>query len=459
VTLTSNNFAILTLPTPGQANPGSLGWNNNIVVQLDTVPPATPTLRLESDNGADPTDGISDDTTVVVGFLDSARALVRWQPYINGVAFGPERNGTQNTFDLPVGIYPAGSVTVRQWDPSGNPSALGANTQLWTFEQTPPAQLTASYVDTGISASDGVTRNGTITVGGMEPNARLIVRVIDPNTGTVLQEVGQAPLGASSFTIPTDTTFAQGALVVVQQDVAGNNSIPTLVNPTSPLVIDRAIPAPVIGPLSSTDHVTLPITSLERNAAVRVTVNGVVVYEVASYDSTTTAPVNAISTQVLNIVLEPGLYAAGTIVVTSTDLAGNTVTSSNATDVDAGIYAIGVGFGRTAASAVTRSGVGGAVTVMTIRFNRPVNNFNLSSTPTAVPIRLLWNGRTVSLRTARMVGSGPSDFRTEYRLVLPATLTNRRGDYVIEVDGAARGIRSQTGVAMSKPSLIYWRRV
>jgi hypothetical protein len=457
--LTSNNYAILTLPTPGQANPGSLGYNNNVIVQLDVIAPAAPTLTLLNDNGADPTDGISNDSTVQVGFLDSSSTLLRWQPYINGVAYGPVNNGTVSTFVLPVGSYPAGSVTVRQWDPSGNPSPLGANTQLWTFEQTPPAQLTASYVDTGISASDGITRNGTITVGGMEPNARLIVRVINPATGAVLQEVGQAPLGVSSFTIPTDTTFAQGALVVLQEDVAGNPSIPTVVNPTSPLVIDRAIPAPVIGPLSSTDHVTLPITSLERNAAVRVTVNGVVVYDVASYDSTTTAPVNAISTQVLNIVLEPGLYAAGTIVVTSTDLAGNTVTSSNATDVDAGIYAIGVGFGRTAASAVTRSGVGGAVTVMTIRFNRPVNNFNLSGTPTAVPVRLLWNGRTVSLRTARMVGSGPSDFRTEYRLVLPATLTNRRGNYVIEVDGAARGIRSQSGVAMSKPSLIYWRRV
>jgi hypothetical protein len=157
--------------------------------------------------------------------------------------------------------------------------------------------------------------------------------------------------------------------------------------------------------------------------------------------------------------LDPGLYTPGTIVVTLTDLAGNTVTASNPTEVDAGIYAIGVGFGRTAESAVTRSGVGGAVTVMTIRFNRPVNNFNLMNTPTAVPVRLIWNGRTVSLRTARMVGSGPNDFRTEYRLVLPRALTNRRGSYAIEVDGAARGIRSQTGVAMSRPSLIHWRRI
>lgn len=467
--LISNNYAILTLPNPGQANPGSLGWNNNVVIQLDVVAPAAPTLTLLNDNGADPTDGISNDPTVQVGFLDSASALLRWQPYINGVAYGPVRNGTGSVFDvasgwtnvfvLPVGSYPAGSVTVRQWDPSGNPSPLGANTQLWTFEQTPPAQLTASYVDTGVSASDGVTRNGTITVGGMEPNARLIVRVIDPATGAILQEVGQAPLGASSFTIPTDTTFVQGALVVFQEDVAGNGSIPTVVNPTSPLVIDRVIAAPVIGPISPADLVTLPITSLERNAAVRVTVNGVVVFDVARYDATSTAPVNTGSTEVLNIVLEPGLYAAGSIVVTSTDLAGNAVTTSNASDVDAGIYAIGVGFGRTAGSAVTRSGVGGAVTVMTIRFNRPVNNFNLSSTPTAVPVRLLWNGRTVSLRTAKMVGSGANDFRTEYRLVLPRTLTNRRGNYMIEVDGAARGVRSQSNVAMSRPSLIYWRRI
>lgn len=617
--VTSKNNAILTLPAPGLGSPGSLGFNSNVVIRLDTTPPATPLIALANDNGSSTTDGISNDGTVRVTFVETP---AKWQPFVNGLAFGPELTGATNTFALPDGTYAVGQIGVRQWDPSGNPSNLALNTMEFRIERGLPlplvvsvtdtadpndgvtsnatitvagleatgtlqlslsgaagpwlsapigvasitipndgtyakdqivvrqmdqagnlspamtvvnpngpfvidrlvAQLGAAFVDTNVNG-DGVTNNGTITVTGLEPTARLqlslnggatfglettpgVASITIPNDGTyaagsiVVRQVDQAgnislptvvnpattivldrqvgvlgavladtnvtgdgvtndntidttgseagatlqlttdagdnwqplPTGTTTVVVP-EGEYAAGSVRVRQIDLAGNIGEATLMNPTAKLVVDRTIATPVLGPLAA-DLRTYPIQGLNTNPGdtVRITVNGTVFYQGSSQS-------------VPPLTLDPGLYDVGAIVVLHTDLAGNSVTVVNTGSVSAGIYATASGFGRTTATAPR---LGGPVANMLITFNVPVTDFSLRS------MRLLWNGRSMSLRGARLV---PTNGGTTYRLIMPRTMTNRRGEYRLEINGLSTNVRSvASGAQMTTPSNIFWYR-
>jgi hypothetical protein len=617
--IVANNNAVLTLPAPGAGSPGSLGFNSNVVIVLDTTAPPTPLIALANDIGSSTTDGISNDGTIRVTFVETP---ARWQPFVNGQAFGPELPGTTNTFALPDGTYAVGQIGVRQWDPSGNPSNLALNTMEFRIERGLPLPLVVSVTDTA-DPNDGVTSNATITVAGLEATGTLqlsltgaagpwlsapigVASITIPNDGTyakdqiVVRQMDQAgnlspamtvvnpngpfvidrlvaQLGAAfvdtnvvgdgvtnngtitvtgleptarlqmslnggatfglettpgvaSITIPNDGTYAAGSIVVRQVDQAGNISLPTVVNPattivldrqvgvlgavltdtnvtgdgvtndntidttgseagatlqlttdagvnwqplpagtttvvvpegeyaagsvrirqidlagnigeatlmnpTAKLVVDRTIATPVLGPLAA-DLRTYPIQGLNTNPGdrVRVTANGTVFYDGPSQS-------------LPSFTLEPGLYDVGSIVVQHTDLAGNSVTVANTSQVSAGIYATATGFGRTTATAPR---LGGPVANMLITFNVPVTDFSLRS------MRLLWNGRSMSLRGARLV---PTNGGTTYRLIMPRTMTNRRGEYRLEINGLSTNVRSvASGAQMTTPSNIFWYR-
>jgi len=98
------------------------------------------------------------------------------------------------------------------------------------------------------------------------------------------------------------------------------------------------------------------------------------------------------------------------------------------------------GFSGSAASVPDRR----RVTSIPITFNAPVTGFSLAS------IRLKVNSRTVSLRGARLSGSGDT-----YTLVLHSRSTRLRGIYTLEIVGA--GIFAlQNGTPMTASSFIYW---
>jgi hypothetical protein len=65
-----------------------------------------------------------------------------------------------------------------------------------------------------------------------------------------------------------------------------------------------------------------------------------------------------------------------------------------------------------------------AVTSIPITFNAPVTGLSLAS------FKLLLNGRSVSLRGARLTGSGAN-----YTLTIPSRLTNTRGIYTLQISG------------------------
>jgi hypothetical protein len=85
-----------------------------------------------------------------------------------------------------------------------------------------------------------------------------------------------------------------------------------------------------------------------------------------------------------------------------------------------------------------------AATSIPITFNTSVSGLTLAS------FRLLLNGRSVSLRGARLTGSG-----TNYTLTMPSRLTNTKGIYTLMLSAAAIKATSN-GAAMTEDQGIYW---
>jgi hypothetical protein len=84
------------------------------------------------------------------------------------------------------------------------------------------------------------------------------------------------------------------------------------------------------------------------------------------------------------------------------------------------------------------------VTAIPITFNTPVSGFTLAS------VRLLLNGRSVSIRGARLAGSGAN-----YRLTLPTRATSAKGIYTLEINP---GMIAATvnGSSMTDTQSLYW---
>jgi hypothetical protein len=85
-----------------------------------------------------------------------------------------------------------------------------------------------------------------------------------------------------------------------------------------------------------------------------------------------------------------------------------------------------------------------AVTSIPITFNAPVTGLSLAS------FKLMLNGRSVSLRGARLTGSGAN-----YTLTIPSRLTNTRGIYTLQ-SVAANIKATANGTAMAEDKFIYW---
>jgi hypothetical protein len=118
-------------------------------------------------------------------------------------------------------------------DVAGNTGPVGANATGIVVDLTPPAPLTMSLAaDTGASGSDGVTNNGVVNVGGIEPDATW---QFSTNAG-----VSWTPGTGLSFLLPPGT-YAIGSVRVRQIDAAGNTGTATF-NPTA-IDIDTLPPA------------------------------------------------------------------------------------------------------------------------------------------------------------------------------------------------------------------------
>jgi hypothetical protein len=278
--------------TDAAGNSGSVGATH--IYAVDTIAPAAPLVALAADTGVSATDGVTSNGTVTVSGLEPG---TRWQFSTDGGATWQAGSGT--SFVLGEGVHAAGTVEVRQLDAAGNigaPAVLGAVT---IDTAAPVVPLVALSADTGVSATDGLTGNGALTVTGAEPNATV---QYSTDGGTTWSNSLTAAEGANS-------------VEVRQVDLAGNASAAS-----APLnfTLDTTAPAAPAAALaadtgaSATDGITrngtVAVSGLEPGASWQYSIDG---------GQHWTAGIGT------SFVLGTASYAAGAVQVQQIDAAGN----------------------------------------------------------------------------------------------------------------------------------------
>ena len=176
------------------------------------------TIKLTTDIGLSPSDGITNVASVDVGGLAVGST---WQYSVDaGASWLP---GSGSSFALAAGAYAAGDIQAKQIDSAGiggSPAVLGAI----TIDLSAPEILTLSLMnDNGVLADDNISNDGSLSIGALEDGARVEYRL------------GGASAWTTSFTPSAGTNSVQ----VRQTDVAGNVSNPSaLLNFT----LDRTSP-------------------------------------------------------------------------------------------------------------------------------------------------------------------------------------------------------------------------
>ncbi|UYF98685.1 Ig-like domain-containing protein [Halomonas sp. GD1P12] len=264
-------------------------------VTIDTTPPLAPTLTL-------PGGAITNVAFVEVAGIEEGAT---WAYTLNGGASWTLGVGTR--FTLNEGEYAFDQIRVRQTDAAGN---LGAEASpgAMIVDTTPPlAPLLTLANDTG--ELDGVTLDGTVLLGGLEPQARWQYSL----------DGGQSWRDGSGdrFVVPAGS-YAQEQILARQIDRAGNTSDST---PLGPLTVELSQPplpgapeAPTLTLVNDTGAVdgitrdgTLRIDNLAANATWEITLNGGASWQPGGEQT---------------FILAEGVYAAGMVAVRQTNQEG-----------------------------------------------------------------------------------------------------------------------------------------
>jgi len=416
-----------------------------VTFTLDTVPPVAPSFALAADTGTSATDGITADGRIAVVGLEPTGT---WEYSTDGGTSWTAGQGT--VFTLPEGTYPAGGIRVRQTDAAGNVSPVAQSGFVIVVDTTPPLAPAVTLAnDTGESPTDGITNDGRLTIGGVEPAGRWESSIDGGLTWTT---------GAGTTRLVPPGIFPAGTVLVRQIDLAGNLSPP---RSAPALTVDVA--APTITGFSAPSGAypiggTIPITAtlseiVQAGGTVQVTLNtGAVVtltavsrgssvsgsYVVSPGEATDRLRVTAITptgslrdiagNPLVDTALPPSASLPGPIAVAGAVrvLGAPPTFSTDPTQVaDAGI----------------------SVRTIPIRFSTPVTGV------TTAAFELFLDGRSVSLSGAQLSGSG-----ADYVLTLPEGRANPSGFYTLVVRSTA-GIRATAnGAAMAEDSRLFWGR-
>jgi hypothetical protein len=280
-------------------NQSSATGNAGAIIVDTTV--AAPAFALAADTGASSSDGITSNTSVNVTL---ATDVASWEVSVDGGAHWSAGSGT--SFSLAEGSYAAGDVQVRQADIAGNLSAAASNTGAIKVDTTAAAPSFALHIDSGSSASDRITSDGTIDVTLPLDTASWEYSVdggAQWNTGS-----------GTSFTL-SEGSYASGAVKLRYTDLAGNQS--TAVASAAAITIDQTVASPSLALVadtgaSSTDGVT-------KNTSVNVTL----ATDAASWEYSTDSGAHWNAGSGTSFTLAEGAYAAGAVKVRQTDTAGN----------------------------------------------------------------------------------------------------------------------------------------
>ena len=124
----------------------------------------------------------------------------------------------RSSFSLAEGSYASASIQVRQTVDGVQREAI--NPSLITIDQTPSDPVTMSLAtDSGLSASDGITRQGTVLLSGLMANANWSYTL---DFGAA-QPVWLAGVGSSFDLLPG--LYPGNTVAVRQFDAAGNSSV------------------------------------------------------------------------------------------------------------------------------------------------------------------------------------------------------------------------------------------
>ena len=339
-TLGEGSHAIGTVQVRQTDTAGNVNTATNAAEFTVATSVAVPGLSLTSDTGASATDGITKDGTVGVTL---AGTVASWEYSVDGGAHWTSGSGT--TFTLAEGSYAIGQVLVRQTDLAGNTSTTGSNTQAIKVDTTLPAPAFALTSDTGTSATDGVTKNGTVAVtlagdvAGWEYS-------VDGGTHWTAGSGTSFTLGEGSHAI--------GTVQVRQTDAAGN--VNTATNAAA-LTVATSVAAP--GMALTSDTGTSATDGVTKTGAVGVTLAGTV----ASWEYSVDGGTHWTAGSGTSFTLAEGSYGIGTVQVRQTDTAGNTSTAganTQALKVDATVatptIALASDTGTSATDGITTDG-------------------------------------------------------------------------------------------------------
>jgi hypothetical protein len=268
---------------------------------IDSAAPLAPTLALAADTGSSTTDRLTSKPTIEVSGLDAGAS---WQFSID--AGRSWQAGSGSSFELADGSYGDGQVQVRQIDRAGNTSAAHTALAALAIDTVAAAPAMALLEDTGSSASDRLTSNGTIAVSGLEEGA----------TWQYTLNGGSRWINGTgtSFVLP-DGSYTAGQVQVRQSDAAGN---------TSPGNLSFA--AVTVESVAASPGLTL-VADTGSSSTDRITSNGTIAVsgleEGATWQYSTNRGQTWLTGSGSSFVVPPGTYADGQVQARQRDAFGN----------------------------------------------------------------------------------------------------------------------------------------
>ncbi|MFE1602191.1 Ig-like domain-containing protein [Methylobacterium sp. ID0610] len=299
----------------------------DFVLSVDSTAPGAPTAPAPSADTGTPGDGVTREPVQTFSGTAEAGSLVTL--YDNGTALAAvTADATSGAWSIANVTLAAGlhSLTARAADAAGNTGAPSAALALTIdlASDTPSALALAAASDTGLSASDRVTRASTLTLTGSAEGASLVT-LYDGGIANPVGTVQADGTGAWSFTLAGATEGAH-TFTATAIDPAGNTSAASA---ALTVTVDRTIAAPSAPALNAgSDSGTLG-DRLTNVAAPVVTGTAEAGAAVSLHDGTRLLGIatadGAGAWSLRTPTLTDGVH---TLAATAVDLAGNSSTAS-----------------------------------------------------------------------------------------------------------------------------------
>ncbi len=295
-----------------------------INVDLTVLPSSAPSLTADSDSGL-ANDQLTNDTTPTVSGSAEAYSVITLYDGATLVGTGTA-NGSGN-WSVTTGTLISGSHTLvaRVTDLAGNSTAAASAPLILTIDTENLTMSNLAFAagdDTGVSATDGLTKLATPTIVGTAETFS-VVTLYEGNVS-----VGSATADAIGAFSLTTNALSQGnhSLTALSVDRAGNTST---VSSSLVLTVDLSTPQPSLlmavasdSGISNSDHLTnntvLPLSGTAEADSTVVLYDGLTAFGTVVADS-----LGGWS------LLSPSLAAGShSLTAEATDLAGNRATSA-----------------------------------------------------------------------------------------------------------------------------------